>query len=259
MIRRYFLLALIPAAIAQGASDFMATPKEQAMCQALIYNGHDTSNRQNWGHMHHFCDCVRFTNRAVAQTGSERAFELGRAIDGCDYVLSHTLPDFDMRGEVHLQKGKALRMAGKDGLAAAEFIKALSINPDLVNAYTALGDFYARIGKRGEALNFVSEGLKHVPNSKALQRRYTELGGKLPYPEPLKPEQPAMAPSPDESPQTSTANPSIETTPAPEQEDVETPTKNDTSTTPKQPAKPPEPGSAAPIGTPANPWCRFCP
>jgi len=259
MMKRYFWLALFPATIALGASDFGATPQEQAMCQALIYDGHDTSDRNNWGHMHHFCDCMRFTNRAVAKTGSSRDYELGRAIDGCDYVLSHTQPDFDMRGDVYLQKGKALRMAGKDSLAAAEFIKALSINPDLVNARTALGDFYARIGKREEALNVISEGLKHVPDSKALQRRYTELGGKLPYPEPLKPEKPTMAPPTEELPPASATDPSIEKTPNPEQKNPETLPPNDTSATPKQPSSPPEPGSATPIGTPSNPWCRFCP
>lgn len=259
MIKWLFLLALFPVALAQAFSDFGITPQEQAMCQAVIYNGHDTSDRTNWGHMHHYCDCVRFTNRALRQTGNERNFELLRAIDGCDYVLRQTKSDFFMRGEVHLQKGKALRMSGKDALAAAEFIKALSVNPNLVTAYTAYSDFYVRLGKRDEALNIISEGLKHVPTSKTLQRRYTELGGKLPYPEPLKPVTPTMAPFPDGLPPTPATDPSIEKTPAPEQKNPEILPPNDTSATPKQPSNPPEPSSETPIGTPSNPWCRFCP
>ena len=98
MIKWCLMGVLLPVAVAQAVSDFGATPSEQAMCQAVIYDGRDTSDRANWGHMHHFCDCVRFTNRAIMKTGVERAHEISRAIDNCDYVLSHTKPDFNMRG-----------------------------------------------------------------------------------------------------------------------------------------------------------------
>jgi tetratricopeptide (TPR) repeat protein len=253
MIKWYFLLMLFPIAFVQAASEFSATPQEQAMCKALIYDRHDTSDTQNWGHMHHFCDCVRFTNRAMGNIGNDRNFEITRAIDGCDYVLSHTQPDFIMRGEVHLQKGKAFSLQGKDPLAAAEFIKALAINPKLVGGYNTLADLYVRTGKRREALNSVSEGLKHIPGSKSLQRRYTELGGKLPYPEPLEqapPEKPALS---DEPSATAPITPSSEQTPTPGNNSPEKPSPDEPSPNTSVP------GAEKAIGNPANPWCRFCP
>lgn len=251
---------LFPAALAHAVSEFGATPGEKAMCQAVIYEGRDTSDRQNWGHMHHFCDCVRFTNRAITKSGVERTHEISRAIDGCDYVLRHTAPDFNMRGDVHLQKGRALNILKKETQASSEFSKALSLNPDLIPAYVALSDHYARLGARKEALNMATEGLKRVPNSKVLQRRYTELGGTLPFPEPLRREPPAV---PEVVPEPATpgvdAQPNV--APADDKKMGVAPSGNTTAadSAVAAPTAPAPTGTAPIIGTPDSPWCRFCP
>lgn len=248
MIKWWLMWAILPVAVAQAAGgDFAATPAEQAMCQAVIYDGQDTSDRENWGHMHHFCDCVRFTNRAITKTGFARDYDIDRGVGGCDYIFRHTKPDFNMRAEVHLQKGKALSLQGKSALASSEFVKALSINPDLIAAYVALSGHYARLGIRKEALGFAVEGLKRAPNSRVLQRRYTELGGTLPFPEPLKKElvTPEVVPG--------------QASPADDGK-IDPPISKNAPATDSPVNVPPAPTDTAPIiGTPASPWCRFCP
>jgi len=252
------LLGLLPALV--GAAEFAKTPQEEAMCQALIYNGRDTSDRENWQHMHHFCDCMRFTDRAYASLGRpyEVRYNLEIGIGGCDYVLSHTKPDFYMRPEVHVQKGKALILAKKDSEAVKEFLLAIKGNPSLAKAYSELGRVQARLGIKQEALKTVTEGLRFVPDSRALQRMYTELGGKLPYPEPL-----VKKTEPTPAVDTTTK---VETPLAAPQVDVSgTTTDNSTpaATTPTAPAEKPADAAAplpAPpkIGSPSNPYCRFC-
>ena len=225
--------------------DFAKTPQEEAMCQVMVYNGHDTSDRNNWQHMHHYCDCIRFTNRAYSRLGdwNKMRFNLNNAIDGCDYVLGHTTPSFYMRPEVHLQKGKALLLYKKEGMAAVEFMKAIEGNPALAQAYLELADIQTRDKKRQEALKTVSEGLRQVPDYKPLQRRYTALGGKLPYPEPVKKTEPASAVD------------AIAT-------DKSQPTSPQTTDSPASGATSATSPSADPsekIGVPGNPYCRFCP
>lgn len=218
------------------------------MCQAQSYN-RDTSDRANWQHMHHYCDCLRFTNRAHSALGNwyEMRYNLEIGIGGCDYVLNHTSPDFYMRPEVHLQKGKALRLYRQEGKAIAELMKAIEGDPALAQAYVELADIQAKNKKSQEALKTVTEGLRHAPESKPLKRRYTELGGKLPYPaavvektvaaEEPKPEaKPAVAPA-AEAPTGQAAETVGETAPAGSAPRVE-------------PAR---------IGSPRNPYCRFCP
>jgi tetratricopeptide (TPR) repeat protein len=229
----------------EAAADFAKTPEEEVMCQALIYNGRDTSDRGNWMHMHHFCDCMRFTNRAYAAIGNWNAVHgnLQAALDGCDYVLRNTTPDFYMRAEVHLQKGKALRLDRQENKAIGELMEAIKGNPELAQAYVELADIQARNKKSGEALKTVTEGLRHAPDFKPLKRRYTELGGKLPYPAPIKtaPVE-TQAAKPGETAASTPSSPAEPTTGTP------------ATVTPAA-----EPIAAPKIGSPKNPYCRFCP
>jgi len=255
------LLGLLPSLA--GASDytkeFAKTPQEVAMCQAMVYDGHDTSDRDDWQHMHHFCDCIRFTNRAYSALGNwdEMRYDLQLAIGGCDYVLGHTKTDFYMRPEVHLQKGKALRLFRQENKAVGEFMEAIRGNPELAQAYVELADIQARNKKHGEALKTVTEGLRHVPDSKPLKRRYSELGGKLPYPEPLVKESPS---APEAAVPATPRSPSTEQQASPVPAAV---TPQDSAVPATSAAKPTDPDARPPetpkIGSPTNPWCRFCP
>lgn len=225
----------------KAVADFARTPQEEAMCEAKGYNRRDT-DIGNWGHMHHFCDCVRFINRAYSLQGNKKRESLGVAIGGCDYVLSHTRPDFYMRPEVHLQKGKALSLLGQDGKATNEFMEAIKGNPKLAQAYVELADIQARNKNPSESLKTVSDGLRHNPGTKSLQRRYDELGGKPPYPAPLEPVLVESPAKPAEQAASTLASPGEPVAGAP-----------------ATAAPAVEPVVAPKIGSPKNPYCRFCP
>lgn len=232
---------------------FGATPAEQAMCQARIYTKGNPSDRGNWQHMHHYCDCLRFTDRAVTATArgdkNDFKYNLQLAIEGCDYIFSHTTPDFSMLPEVHVSKGKILRLAGRDAEASLEFSKARRLNPSYTPAYNELASLYIRQGNKKTALEVVTDGLKYIAGSKSLQRRYLELGGKLPYPAPE--QAPNAAPKEEEAaPSNTPAEGTASTAPPETQTNAQTGTEGVSTTN----------AEAAPkIGSPANPWCRFCP
>lgn len=248
-------LCLLPV-MAESAG-FARTPQEEAMCQALVYS-RDTSDRANWEHMHHYCDCIRFTNRAYsASSRNEVKRNLETGIRGCVATLKYTSPDFYMRPEVHLQMGVAYRLYPLEGKAIAEFMEAIKGNPQLAQAYVELADIQAKNKKSQEALKTVTEGLRHAPDSKPLKRRYAELGGKLPYPEPVvKKSSPAA--DADAAATTSQALPEPQASPSPA---ATIPPEASVST--KAEEKPAEPVTTPPapakIGSPNNPHCRFCP
>ena len=222
---------------------YAKTPAEQAMCDARVYSrlgGRD----QNTMHMHHYCDGLRFLDRAYAsmQDKNEMRYNLQRSIGNFDYVLSHTQEDYYMRGEVHVGKARALKLMGKRGEAVSEFHKALRYSLDSPDVYVALADHYQETGDKKKALEMATEGLKRSPDSKGLKRRYTELGGKLPYPEPIQ-NSPAEA---AKSVTQEVENPPIAEPAAPVEQTMLLTEPTDKSTEPK-------------IGSPNNPYCRFCP
>ena len=246
------LLCMLP--LFAGAAGFARTPQEEAMCQAVVYS-RDTSDHENWAHMHHYCDCIRFTNRAYSALGDwyTMRVNLEVGIGGCDYVLRHAKPDFYMRPEVHLQKGKALRLYRQEGKAIAEFTEAIKGNPQLARAYVELADIQANNKKPRDALKTVTDGLRHAPDSRPLKRRYSKLGGKLPYPEAV----------------VQKAGPAPESSPPPQQALPEAAPPSTTAVEANPPAlaadKPVDAPAAptriepAKIGSPPNPYCRFCP
>ncbi len=231
---------------------FGATPAEQAMCAARVGSRLDRSD-PNSGHMHHYCDGLRFLDRAYASMGNKKDMQhyLNESIQGFDYVLSHTQESYAMRGEVHIGKARALKLMGRKVEAASEFNKALRYKLDSPDVYLALADHYHETGNRQKALEVTIEGLKRNPNSKGLKRRYTEFGGKLPYPEAIA-EQSIPAAAPQSEIKTEAK---IEAAPSPE----EATDKVSGSTGLTQPAGPAPQSEAAKIGSPKNPYCRFCP
>ena len=240
-MKQYFWISLVLLPSLAGAvADFARTPQEETMCQAMIYSGRDQSERENWMHMHHFCDCIRFTNRAYSSLGNwnDMRYNLQVAVGGCDYVFQHAKPGFYMLPEVHLQKGKALKLYRQEGKALIEFMNAIRGNPRLAPAYIELADIQVRSKKNQEALKTVTEGLRHIPDSKPLKRRFTELGGKLPYPTPV-----VAAPPP--------ATPAAETA-------ASTPTSPGETTAPPPNTATPAQIIEPKIGSSKNPYCRFC-
>ncbi|OGU19992.1 MAG: hypothetical protein A2580_00235 [Hydrogenophilales bacterium RIFOXYD1_FULL_62_11] len=248
-------LALLPVAPAMAA--FAPTQAElaalPAYCAARLggysqaYTSWNASMGGDFLHIHHYCFALNFMNRArgIASV-KDRQSTLGAAMTNFNYVLKYTQPGFYLRSEILMNRGIALSMQHKDGAAMGDLLKAIEIDPKLPRAYATLADMYEKQKNRSKALETVTTGLRHNPDTKSLQRRYTELGGKLPYPAPAQADAEA-------SPAQTNATP----TPA-----ATHPAESGTATAPgATPTTAPavEPPAAPKIGSPKNPYCRFCP
>lgn len=207
-------------------------------------------------HTHHYCSGLAQINRYYrARTHQQKAYSLQNANGALSYMVTNASPTYSLMPDVYLNRGLVLSLQGNNGGAIGDLKKALELNPKLVRAYTLLSDVQAKLKQKDEALAVVTDGLRHVPDSTVLQRVYKERGGKLPYPEPISPA--AVAP----------------VAPPPTRQEAETPEAEGTSKGAEQAPSSPTPDAtgsgngptdaqapAAPkIGSPTNPWCRFCP
>lgn len=175
---RYCLGLLWFFSMAVMAQDFARTAEENAMCVAVINQGRDTSDQANWVHMHHYCDCLRFTQRAVSSANeAQRRDNLGQAVDGCNYVLEHVSENFYMRPMVLVSRGRALELAKRPAEAIADYETAIRLNPSYYKAYIGLSDAYMAVGDRKAALQAVERGLQVAPQSTGLQKRLAKLKG----------------------------------------------------------------------------------
>ena len=197
----------------------------------------------DFNHIHHYCAGLNFVNRAHGMASQkDREGTLSAAVRNFDYILTHTQQGFYLRPEDLMNRGIALTMMQKPGEAIGNLLKAIEMNPKLTRAYLSLSEIYEKQKSNIKALEIVTEGLRHNPDTKSMQRRYTKLGGKLPYPSPNEPvvvETPNVAPSVSAVPSPAATEPKLDTP-------VE--------------ASPAEESAAQPkIGSPKNPYCRFCP
>lgn len=164
-------------------------------------------------------------------------------------MVTHAKPDYALMPDVYLQRGITYSLQKKTGEALNDLQKAIELNPKMFRAYIALADLYEDVKQPDKALAAVTEGLRHAPGSKALQRRYKELGGKQPFPTPYA----APEPKPE-------AKPEDAETPATKPEDGLDPAaiRAKREAEPKQPSSTPAATPSTPIGSSRNPWCRFC-
>jgi tetratricopeptide (TPR) repeat protein len=252
-MKKYWIVALLLTSMpAWAILPYGATPAEQAMCQARVYSRLEARN-ENTQHMHHYCDGLRFYDRALAAMGDkeDRAHYMNESIGNFNYVLDHTREDYVMRGEVHVGKARTLKLAGKKGEATSEYFKALRYLPNASAIYQALADLLQDMGDKRKALEVITEGLKQSPDSKGLKRRYTELGGKLPYPEAVAKTIPAEMAGAQVKPKVS-----LEATPSP----GEVTSQALVGTKLAVPIEPTSPQIESPkTGSPKDPYCRFCP
>ena len=251
-MKKYWLGALLLASMPTWAVlPWGATPSEQAMCQAMVYSRLDRSD-PNSMHMHHYCDGLRFLNRAYASMSNKQdmSFYLKESIGGFDYILRSTQESYAFRGDSHLGRARALKLQGRKAEAVGELYKALSFKHVSAEAYRSLADHYRDAGNKQKSLEMATKGLRLNPDSKGLKRRYTELGGKLPLP--VMPYETMPA---EEAKTEIKSEARLEVAPSPK----ETADQITGTTVSASPAEPPPLIEQPKIGTPNNPYCRFCP
>jgi tetratricopeptide (TPR) repeat protein len=208
-------------------------------------------------HTHHYCSGLAQINRYYrARTRQQKTYSLQGANGALSYMVSHASPTYSLMPDVYLNRGLVLSLMGNMGGAITDLKKAQELNPKLVRAYTLSSDIHAKLKQKDEALAVVADGLRHVPDSTVLQRIYKERGGKLPYPEPISravevPAAPAQTRQEGEPPEAGgQSQNTAQQAPASQTPDA---TGNGNG----------QAGAEAPatpkIGSPTNPWCRFCP
>ena len=235
-----YLLTSLPA---WGVLPNTATPAEEAMCEAR-------GMPRGQGYQGHYCDGLRFINRAYSAMGNkqEMQYYLSVAIDNFNYELNRAVVDKVRQGDFHVGKARALKLMGRKAEAGAEFMKALNAKSNSPDVYQALADHFHETGNKEKALEMATEGLKRSPNSKGLKRRYTEFGGKLPYPGAMDMN------TPDSEIEDEVASQAkLEAAPAETTSQASVPAKLTAPTGPTPSIETPE------IGSKTNPYCRFCP
>ncbi len=203
---------------------------------------------QQFTNLHHYCFGLNFVNRYLFHSRPEdKASNLNFALNEFSYMVEHLFPNSPLAPEIYLSRGAALLYVKRDSEAIRDIMKAVELNPQLDKAYDTLAKFYVDHDQRDKALETVTEGLRHSPDSNKLKHRYTQLGGKQPYPEPLR----QSAPEQEKTPPAAATTEHKES--APQSDDAP---KTDSTA----PAESPSAASDKPkIGSPSNPWCRFCP
>jgi tetratricopeptide (TPR) repeat protein len=249
-----FIALMMSANASLGREQWGMTDSEVAsmppLCKGRMSGGAEYKRWESilgpdFAHTHHYCMGINFLNRAYKVSNTrERGFYLQEAHNNLMYMVKAASPTYSLMPDVYLNLGNVFKLRGDIGKAAANYSKAIELNPRQPSAYRNLTNFYATTGQRMKALEVVTDGLRHNPGTKSLQRYYRELGGELPYPEPA----------------ATTAT--IEGGAPPAHADVNA---NQVLPSESQLTPPETPPQSAgedyrkPIGSPTNPYCRFCP
>jgi len=204
----------------------------------------------------HTCYGINRLNRYYkAKSKTEKNSQLQAALQDFSYSVDKLKPDFALMPEIYMYRGMTYKLMGRHAEALTDLNKSINLNPKYAKSIFELADIYDSVySKREKALELVTEGLRHNPDSKPLQRRYTKFGGTLPFPQPYKPD---TAQSIPEKKQEATVK-------AEQQTKTESNLEGKTEDTPSNTIKTNEnvkttKENTSVTGLPTNPWCRFCP
>lgn len=185
-------LALTPVALAGKwtsevvkftEEDFMILP---SLCRAKIAQ---QSNREvqdywirrygsNWGGMHHYCFGLKALNLAYRdfKNTTKREYFSTQAVNEFDYVLDRAEPNFVLRPEILIQRGRALTLSRSYEDAKQSFEEALKQSPKSVDAWAALSDLYSQMGKNTEAIKVLEQAIEATGSEhKKLTARLDDL------------------------------------------------------------------------------------
>lgn len=212
---------------------------------------------ESYFHFHHFCSAMRAMDRFYkARKKQDSDYAIGLVRGEVGYVISHVAPDHFLMPEVYAFRGKAEYLGKKYQEAMVSLTKALQLDPNHVGAYMTLADLYLDTNQKGKVVEAIQAGLTVEPGNKGLRRRAKEHGVAIPElpVEAVKPVEPGKPESTTVQPETPAAvTESVnqdEPSPVPKTTELE---KSDSQKASDQTAPPP-----ARIGSPHNPWCRFC-
>ena len=243
---------------------FTPTPSEMAslppFCKAKMVSGEGSADYKLWQgtlgpdflHTHHYCAGINYISRYHrARSRQDKQYNLNNALTNLEYMARHAAPTYSLMPDVYLNLGVVNSLLNKTGVAITHFNKAIELNPRQPRAYNALADYYLKTKQSAKAMDIIVQGLRYNPDTRSLQRRYTDMGGKKPYPAPIV-DTPEQVAAPAATAPAAGAE-AAATTPA-----SSGPADAGVASTPPAAAAP-ETFPTPKIGSPTNPYCRFCP
>ncbi len=267
-----------------GAHLYLGQKKNAALFERPEY-----AMAKNAEFVHHRCWALLHKFRYFqAKEKNEKKRLVGLFHQDMRYVLNNAPQGWKYIPQILVEQGEMYLLLKDIGKAMQNATRAMGIDQDYGPAYGLLAEGHQALGNSAKALELITEGLRRDPDSKALQRRYTRLGGKPPFPEPYPRIVEARKAKQPPPPTHKEAKPGPESSIKPSMQGNEPPsslagkdridapqTKPDNTPTAPPPVKG-EPGSSpgqpqaehkavpstptpAPVGKPGNPYCRFCP
>jgi tetratricopeptide (TPR) repeat protein len=200
---------------------------------------------------HHYCWGMLSKFRAMTTLDkANRSYEIKTWRDGMTFIIgwveSHNLT-WSYMPLIYTERAESYIADKQYVLALADAQKATTLDPSYANAYKVLVETHRAMGEKKEALQAATEGLKYAPDMKVLQDWYTQLGGKLPYPEPYK--EPTTETNTSDKAQTNSPEIGNSSVHAPDDK-LSTPESNSEITAPTTPNN---------SENQENNNCRFCP
>lgn len=264
------LLVSPPTIKSQAADTFAVTRDELKMmppyCNA-IYGGtvgqppretHPLRNTiPHCTSVHHYCDALKYVVRTNKSWDNKNTaiFNWQKAEQSFISVIGEwksSSPDCTLYPEAHTNLGNHLLRStqyGQNRIAEAltNFEASIQKNKTYAPAYLGLADAYLQFKDKDKAIKTLERGLQNNPDSKQLTKKYSSLGGK---PELFLANLPAPAKKQEDSAPVQATEKISDKKMAPE------------NTIPREPETVHSKNEIAPsqkIGSPTNPWCRFCP
>ena len=77
-------------------------------------------------------------------------------------MIKFVEPGFFMRPELLMQRGRALTLKREYEDAESDYRLALKINKKYVDAWAALSDLYAQVGKNDEAIKVLTQAIEET-------------------------------------------------------------------------------------------------
>ncbi|MDD5034234.1 MAG: hypothetical protein PHE55_05700 [Methylococcaceae bacterium] len=178
----------------------------EPVCKLILINHHATGGEFWWGKLkdhpllnkpeysmarnamwlHHYCwgKLAKF-RYFFEKNKTLRAHFLGSWFNEMDFSIKSMLehnPNYPYRHVFYTELAENYYFNHKYDLGITQARKAVEANAKHPKAYEILADCYMKAGDKKKALDSVNEGLKRAFPTKGLKNRYSELGGKLPYP-----------------------------------------------------------------------------
>lgn len=131
-----------------------------------------------WG-MHHYCWAVVniHRSRAAGQSQQDRVFKIHSAIADYYYVVNIAPPDFILLPEIFHLIGEAHVMVNEYVEAIEAYQRARRIKPDYWPPYEGHAKVLEKLGKKGDAVAVLADGLRVMPGEPNLTSMYKRLGG----------------------------------------------------------------------------------